>query len=377
MRFRNRISLLGLLFATLLAALAGIFPWASSAAARLTITGTGTDQCAQTSQIAASALQGELVSFRVEQFLPGPFDVWLTLPDGRNLSPELVPGTTNFLVLPLLGLPPGPNPLFSGATDAAGTAAFDLFVGGDWPSGCYTLTLVNPFMLQRVSAPLVVLPNLPTLNPGPAQISVVDDFLQQPSGPQGTAVTVFGSGFQGVSVVLLSLIQPDNSILELGAFPTTNNGSSAMGYAFPVGHQLGLYRFIATGLDTTGTDGPTTVFVAEASFELTALVLEPVGDATLRVSAPYPGLVAQGQVFQLIGTGFTPFLPPGAILLEAVLPDGAIIALPAPPFGTDANGDFAVNVSLDNHLPVGLYTLVATDFVEQAVTVAHLTFTAP
>jgi hypothetical protein len=353
-------------FTLALASLLGAFAYQSSAVnagGLLFVYGSTTGSCG--GQQVAAGYQESNFSLEAQQFWPGePVTISFTFPDGRVLSPVVTSFTDSNSLQPsqilqfyLDGVPlnaldgvidmPANFPWVQ-STSAGGDYVFPFPVTNKWPYGCYTFTALGGWSNRQTQASFQVLPRSGAQpNAGPATLIIEDNTTGDPSSQQGAFVNIFGRGFMANEVISVWITAPDGAVFSFPYQPLASDiGSFSAPFVFDANHPTGTYAFTALG-NTSG-------YQVISRFNLSSRSSPLSGYAQLRVANPYPASGSQGTIFQVQGKLFYPH---ERVDIWMTLPDGAVRGLPSQ--WANEFGEFYVDMSLDERLPVGEYDISA------------------
>jgi hypothetical protein len=167
----------------------------------------------------------------------------------------------------------------------------------------------------------------------------------QNSGEQGVAVDLFGRKFMSGEVILLQMIQPNGTIINLQPPPVSPIGNFQMSIDLTDAYQVGDYTFLATS--GNGHSVSTT-------FNLKPKSIAHRGFAIINISNPVPAVPVQGQTIQLQGKLFEAGEQVTIHLLQL---NGVVRTLDH----VQANdlGEFTVDLPLSYQLPTGAHKLLA------------------
>jgi hypothetical protein len=340
---RPRSRRVALVFALGLALITVFYAQRSSAAAIYIARGSTSDFCDRIGgQVPADYQDG---SFGSE--LHGFWDrelvtVTFSFPDGRIFSPaasQLLDGVVNMPT----------NYTTNYQADIAGDLYFEYPVDNTWPFGCYQLTAYGNSSGQTAVGYFVVKPR-PSAPPAasPARLAVWKNGTFEAKAVQDSLVNIHGTGFLPNEQVGVWLTQPDGSVIGHPTQVASDAGNIESTFQFTSVHQTGGYTFTAYGL--------TSHYQVFAPFELTGGTSIPSGWAKLRVAYPFPASTPQnGSAITVAGTLFAPGEAVGVWL---TLPDGSVRGLPTQV--ADGNGDFYAELSIDERLPLGTYSVTAS-----------------
>ncbi len=359
MRHKPRLRLFAIGLAVILTAVLGVFGHQSWAVAQLNVyTSDGASQCG--AGMARASYQDHWAGIELGQF--DAFDhvlVDLTFPDGRIFTVDTVPyldGVADQIVSVNLAFP----------TDSGGATHRYFYINNDLPYGCYKLTARASNSGKSATSILAVIPR-PYVPPPvtPARLVIEDRTTGAYTGQQGAAVNIIGSGFLAQERVYIWITAPDGAVLDFPdqfsspQFVTNNYGEFVATFEFASYNPVGEYKFTAKG--SLGDH-----YMAIAPFTLTSRQTIQQGWATLRVAFPADASNPQRGDFEIQGDRFATF---ERIDIWITLPDGAVRGLPSQ--FADAYGNFFVDLSTDEQLPRGIYSMTAKGALSGSIVITQ------
>jgi hypothetical protein len=332
---------LAIALALVLAIVIGLFARPSRAAAVMLLHGPTTASCAATGATAQATFQDNYFGTELHGFLDQEtVSVSVQFPDGRIFSV-----LDTLLLDGVVNLPPHYTTVYD--SDVAGDLYFELPVTNKWPYGCYKLSAVGLGSGQTAVGYLVVKPQGPSApSASPAKLVAWNNGTFNAGAPHGSLVNIHGTGFLPNEVVSVWITQPNGAVIDYPQQITSDAGNFESSFVFSEAYPTGRYTFTALG-----TISGYQVF---APFDLQANSSTPSGWAQLRVAYPFPAKTNQNDWIDVSGTLFSPGETVG---LWMTLPDNSVRGLPSQI--ADGNGDFFVDIDLDERLPVGHYSVTA------------------
>jgi hypothetical protein len=331
-----------LVFITALAVLAGLFAHRSQAAAIYIVHGPAKDVCPTTGRQAAAVYQDSSFGSELHGFIDREtISISIQFPDGRIFSLA-----DTVLLDGVVDMPPHYRSIIE--ADVAGDVYFEFPVTNRWPYGCYELTAVGAGSGQRATGYLVVAPRVSS-GPAasPAKLAVWNNGTFDAFAPHDSLVNIHGTFFGPNEPIDVWITQPDGTVLGYPRQVASDVGNFQSSFQFTSANQTGKYMFTALG-KWSG-------YQVFAPFELRAKPSVEQGWAELSVAFPYPASTTQNRLVVIVGKLFQPGEEVG---LWMTLPDNAVRGLPTQI--ADGNGDFYVEIQLDERLPVGSYDVTAS-----------------
>jgi hypothetical protein len=356
----------GVIFATLLALVCGVFVYGASAStAQLTIfTDQPETRCQATGRNAPAVFQGGRFQLKFTQFWDEVVEVDITFPDGRVFT---VPAS--YLLDGVIDQPLNDPVESREIANVAGEVSAFLPVPGEWPYGCYTFTGRGLASQKVARANMVVVPGgQPGANPGNAVMNVTRTGSNERFGQQGTFVDINGRGFLGDEIISLWATAPDGTVLSITDIDPNsatqaiadNSGDFQHFFQFGAALPTGTYQFTALGTLSR--------FRVISSFTLNSQPTGARGWAKLRVAFPVDRSDPQRSGFEVQGEVFG---PGERVDLWVTFPDNSVRGLPSQ-FADDV-GDFYAVLYLDETLPVGTYSVTAKGDTSKHLVVTQLT----